>query len=297
MFSSILNSIFHVLFQLLKFVISASCVVLCPILFMCLVFFVFSLIKGKKIPRRKKKRIFKYNVPFHPFRVLLWDFPRRLVNDFFSRDPDDFDIFGVHVFCGEQGSGKSIAAVHFIKRILERNPCAKLASNIDLNFQDSTVEDFSDILSTNNGSFGQVIFLDEIQNWFSSNESRNFPPEMLTEITQQRKQRKCVVGTSQVFGRVSKPIREQITLLYRPFTVCGCLTFVRVYKVDLNEDGTVDKMHFRTWYAFVHDDELRNSYDTYEKVQRLSIKGFQPRTEQISNDITHINNTYVVNKK
>ena len=109
---------------------------------------------------------------------------------------------------------------------------------------------------------------------------------MLTEITQQRKQRKCVVGTSQVFTRISKPIREQITLLYKPMTIAGCFTIVRVYKVTLNDDGTVKDMKRRRTYAFVHDDELRSCYDTYEKVERLTLKGFQPRSEQLQDTIT-----------
>lgn len=296
MILSILQSVFGVIFALLKWVFYALAAVIIPILIMCGVMFLVGLFRGNKIPQRTLRRTFKYVERFNPVKLLFWRFPRRLIKDYFSRNPDDFDTYGVHLFCGEQGSGKSIAAVHFAKMTLERNPCARLSSNIDLNFQHSKIEDWSDILTTNNGSKGQIIFLDELQNWFSSNESKNFPPEMLTEITQQRKQRKIVIGTSQVFGRVSKPIREQITLLYRPMTIAGALTIVRVYSVDLKEDGTVSKMHFRRWYAFVHDDELRNCYDTYEKVQRLSVKGFQPRSEQINTDNKSANNNlFIVN--
>ena len=208
---------------------------------------------------------------------LYFDFPKRIIDDIFTRDPDGFDTYGVHIFSGEQGSGKSIAAIHFMKMIKERNPACRIASNISINFQDSELTKWEDILQFNNGSRGQVIFLDEIQNWFSSNESKNFPPEMLTEITQQRKQRKIVVGTSQVFTRLSKPIREQITNLYLPITVMGCITFVRVYRLKLKDDGTVDSKRITSMYFFVHDDELRNAYDTYEKVQRLSLVGFKER--------------------
>ena len=187
----------------------------------------------------------------------------------------------MHIFAGEQGSGKSIAAMHFVKMIKERNPACSIASNIDIDFQDDQITDWRDLLGKNNGIYGQVVILDELQNWFSSNESRNFPPDMLTEITQQRKQRKCVVGTSQVFTRISKPIREQVTLLYRPFTIAGCLTFVRVYKLALTEDGTVDKMKLKQVYFFVHDDDLRNCYDTYQRVQRQSLLGFKDSNNNI----------------
>lgn len=271
----VLNAVLDVFFDLLQWVLYALIVIIVPVIFMSLCFFVWGLIRGKKIPRRKRSRSYKYVTHFNPARLLFWELPRQLVNDFFSRDPDTFDIYGVHIFCGEQGSGKTMAALHFIKCILERNPCAKLASNIHLNFQDGKIEDWTQILKYNNGVEGQIIFLDEIQNWFASNESKNFPPSMLSEITQQRKQRKIVVGTSQVFTRVSKPIREQVTLLYKPMTIFGCFTIVRVYKADINDDGAVDQLHRRRIYCFVHDDDLRNCYDTYEKVERLSVKGFK----------------------
>ena len=171
--------------------------------------------------------------------------------------------------------------------VLRRYPDVKIRSNIDLTFQDGKITSWKDLILCNNGKSGQIEFLDEIQNWFSSNESKNFPVEMLQEITQQRKQRKIIVGTVQAFQRAAKPIREQTTLLYYPFTVGGCLTFVRVYKPKLDYDGAVSKLSLRKLYWFVHTDELRNSYDTYHKVERLSVVGFQPRSEQLSSDTGH----------
>lgn len=298
MITPVLNAILNFIFMILQVFLYAFLAVFVPLCFMLLGNFLYRLIfKRQRLPRRRKKRVFRYVGKFNPIKLLFWDFPKRLIQDLYEKDPDSFDTYGVHVFAGEQGSGKSIAAAHFIKMIKERNPCCHIASNINLNFQDSVIHDWTDILQTSNGSDGQVIFLDEIQNWFSSNESKNFPPEMLTEITQQRKQRKIVVGTSQVFTRISKPIREQITLLYKPMTIAGCLTVVRVYKVSLNDDGTVKKMKLRRWYCFVHDNELRNCYDTYEKVERLSIKGFQPRSEQVQDTASIVQNVNISSKK
>lgn len=285
MITPVLNSLLSFFLSIAEIFIYALIAVLVPFLLLLFGNFLYwILIKRQKIPKRSRKRELHYVEKFNPVKLIFWDFPKRLMQDYFSRNPDSFDTYGVHVFAGEQGSGKSIAAAHFIKMIKERNPLCHIASNINLNFQNSVIHDWTDIIQTSNGTDGQVIFLDEIQNWFSSNESKNFPPEMLTEITQQRKQRKIVVGTSQVFTRISKPIREQITLLYKPMTIAGCFTIVRVYKVSLNDDGTVKNMKMRRWYAFVHDDELRSCYDTYEKVERLSVKGFQPRSEQLSSD-------------
>lgn len=265
-----------------KIITIASIAVFAPFVLVSAFFLLFYFIKGKRIKKRTVKRKKPvYSCKQSILKRLYIDFPRRLILDIYERDPDAFDTFGVHIFAGEQGSGKSIAAMHFVKMIKERNPACSVASNIDIDFQDDQITDWRDLLNKNNGIYGQVVILDELQNWFSSNESRNFPPDMLTEITQQRKQRKCIVGTSQVFTRISKPIREQVTLLYRPLTVAGCLTFVRVYKLSLTEDGTVDKMKLKQVYFFVHDDDLRNCYDTYQRVQRQSLLGFKDSNNNI----------------
>ncbi len=255
-----------------------------PFILSLLVWFIYFLATGRRFPKRKIPiTSTKYSHPQNVLKRIYVDFPRQLLDDKMSLDPDIFDIFGVHIFCGEQGSGKTVALIHFLKQIMERNPGAKLASNINITFQDSRINDWTDILNTNNGSLGQIVVLDEIQNWFSSNESRNFPPAMLSEVTQQRKQRKIIVGTSQVFGRIAKPIREQITMIYKPLTIAGCFTVVRVYRPKASStDGDLEKLRFVRCYCFVHDDEIRNSFDTLEKVKRISVTGFQDRNNQIT---------------
>ena len=283
-----LLSILRIFFSLFKWLLIAVAVLLLPIFVMLGVYsFYYVVIKKQHFPKRTVPRHnLKYTKKRSVFKRLYLDFPKRIVQDRLNANPDSYDTYGVHVFAGEQGSGKTVAAMHFAKMIKERNPCSKIVSNINLNYQDAQIHSWEDILQNNNGEYGQAIIIDELQNWFNSNESRNFPVEMLTEITQQRKQRKCVIGTSQVFTRVAKPIREQVTFLYRPITIMHALTIVRVYKCDLKEDGTINKMHMRNCYFFVHDDELRSCYDTYEKVKRLSAKGFLPRSEQYGNTST-----------
>lgn len=217
---------------------------------------------------------------FHGIKTLFVDFPRRLVLDIYDRNPDRFNVYGLHFFCGEQGAGKTIAAVHFMKMLKEKYPAATIQSNTALDFQDSNILDPNDLLKES-GENGQINFIDEIQNWFKGLESKEMPPEVCGEICQQRKQAKCLIGTSQVFYRMAKQLREQCTLLYEPVTLFNCLTFVRVYKPRILDDGSIDKKVLKRVYFFVHDDELRNAYDTYEKIKRITLKGFKPRSEQL----------------
>lgn len=247
------------------------------IYFMAAIWIIVYLIKGSKLPKRTEKSIYnKRNI----FVRLFFDFPRALACDFLNRNPDAMKIHGIYMFCGEQGSGKTIAAIQFLREQLMKYPKIRIKSNIKISFQYGKITHWTQILNSNNGSIGEIDFIDEIQNWFSSNESKNFPVEMLSEVTQQRKQHKVIVGTSQVFTRMSKPLREQTKFLCLPFTIAGCLTVVRVYKPVLDDTGTMINKKFVKIYFFVHDKELRDCYDTFEKVERLSSKGFQPATER-----------------
>lgn len=204
------------------------------------------------------------------------DFPRALARDVLRRDPNEFREHGIHCLCGEQGSGKTIGMVELIRRLKQKYPKVKVLSNFDCKFSDGLITDWRDIVFTNNGKEGIIIAIDELQNWFSTAESKDFPPEMLQEITQQRKQRKMIIATSQRFQRLAKPLREQVNILYEPFTILGCLTVVRVRKPFVDDDGMLDRHHTRKrgTYFFVHDDQLRDSYDTFQKIARQANGGY-----------------------
>lgn len=268
------DNIIQFAYKLLFVVICAFGALILPFLLVFIVYFIGSFIGGKRLKKRSVKRAPPKYSKKDTLLSLLYKIyilvPIRIIKDMFESDPDVFKITGVHVFCGEQGTGKTISAVHFCKRLKEIYPLAEVGANIHLDFKDFDIQGIDDIVSNTNGEKGQINFVDELQNWFSCNNSKSFPPSMLTEITQQRKQRKCLVATSQVFTRMAKPIREQVTYLYKPITFFGCFTWVRIYKPFISDDGLVDKSQFIRSYCFVHDDYLRSCYDTYERVKVLS---------------------------
>lgn len=265
------------MFNIIKYGLISIFAVIAFIIFLCFVHILIGLIKGDKLPKRKQKSNFKNR---NIFLKLFYDLPKSKARDFFDKNPDSMDIHGFYLFCGSQGSGKTISAIYFMRMMLQKFPLIRVRSNISISFQHGEIHHWQDIINVHNGDIGQIDFLDETQNWFSSNESKNFPPEMLQEITQERKKHKVIVGTSQVFTRVAKPIREQVTYLCEPRTIAGCFTIVPVYKPVLNDDGTLLKKKFVKVYCFIHDDELRDSYNTYERVERLASKGYQPISER-----------------
>lgn len=241
-------------------------------------FFYYKFIKKMSFP----KRIGKYKKPSFFHRIFI-DFPKQFWLDRFHSIPGEFKEYGLHLVCGEQGSGKTTACVDLILNIWKKKyPFLKVYTNMFLKGQDGEITHWRDLLrpDRNNGVYGVVNVIDEIMGWFSSLQSKDFPPEMLAEISQQRKQRKLILGTAQVFGRVAKPIREQTSFVYLPKTFAGVLTVVRVSKpIYYDEETFTFKKYLRT-YFFVHNPFIRDSFDTYLKVQKMAEIGFKSDLER-----------------
>ena len=198
-----------------------------------------------------------------------------MVADYFAHDPEFFRYQGCIVFTGRQGYGKTIAMAEQALRWRKEYPKAKCITNFALRDESAKLNDWRLLVGYKNGIQGVIACIDEMQNWFSSNQSKNFPPEMLEVITQNRKNRRVIMGTAQSFNRLAKPIREQATEVRKCYTFFGCLTFVHRVYPELDSNGDVDSWKHRGWYYFVHNVELRESYDTWKVIESLKESGFQ----------------------
>lgn len=275
----------------LSIIISLIIIILCPI---------FSVLVGLWYNKKKlNKTICKSIMPvkYSFFKRVFFDFPFTYISDMFNRDDFEFTENGFHLIVGEQGSGKTITCVYLLKKYAHDFPFVRIRTNMSYKDEFSPIKSWRDLVFSNNGVYGEIDVLDEVQNWFNSLQSKDFPPEMLQEISQQRKQRKMIIGTSQVWNRVAKPIREQVKLVYKPFTLGGCLTICPVFKPVINDDGQADKMLFRKCFFFVHTKEIRNSYDTYHKIEMMSLKGFKDESLQFKNLHTTTNANLVSSVK
>lgn len=208
-------------------------------------------------------------------KKLFWEFPKQKAYDFLSFNPDTFREYGFHLITGKQGTGKTITLVYLLLRYKKMYPRLKIKTNMNYKYEDGNISHWKDLVNSENGIYGEIDVIDEVQNWFSSNQSKDFPPEMLREVTQQRKQRKMIIGTSQVFTRVAKSIRENVYLVYEPITLFGCITIVRTYEPELDTNGTVVKKKPKKTFFFIHNNTIRNSFDTYKKILDMSEQGFK----------------------
>ena len=223
-------------------------------------------VKPSCIKKRKRKRGFLVKV--------FVDAPRRIVKDAFEREPDDFQEKGVIVFCGKQGSGKTSAMVKYTIELQEKYPELKVIGNLGFKGQNNELTHWKQLTEYGNGKKGVVVQIDELQTWFNSKQSKAFPPEMLAIITQNRKNRRLILGTAQNFYMIAKDIRSQCNEIRQCTTLLGCITVVHRIEPSIDNSGEVKAMKSRGFYFFVHDEKLRESYDTYRVIESLSKSEF-----------------------
>lgn len=211
------------------------------------------------------------------FKQLFIDLPRRYVLDIYERDPDFFQAQGIHMFCGPQGCGKTMACVEMMLRLQKMFPKSRMITNFGVTSEDDELTQWQQLLDYTNGKKGVIVGIDEIQNWFMSGKNQ-LPEGMLEVATQNRKNRRVICCTAQVFTRVNKGLREQVTNVYEPHTYLGCFTVVIKKKYNFNSEGVVESSKIKGMYCFVHTDELRSSYDTYKVIHTLSREGFKEQS-------------------
>ncbi|MCD8039802.1 MAG: zonular occludens toxin domain-containing protein [Lachnospiraceae bacterium] len=228
-------------------------------------------LKGNRVRRGSVRRLKKRGF----FVRLFWDAPRRYVKDLYEQKPDFFKPQGLIIFTGRQGNGKTSALMQYAIDMLDRYPKAKCLSNTAFAYQDKKLSHWRQLIDYKIEHKGVIVIMDELQNWFGSNQSRNVPPEMLSVITQNRKNRRVILGTAQNFYLLAKAIRSQCTEIRQCVTFCGVLTVVIRREPVCDEAGDVNEMKFRGMYFFVHSERLRNSYDTWSTVAALSDSGFK----------------------
>ena len=185
----------------------------------------------------------------------------RYKSEFRAAHPEYFDPEGLMVFCGPQGSGKTLSAVQYCRKIIDRYPGCKFVTNVEISGLPDTLEvieydGLDSLFNISNGYAGVLYLIDEIHLEFNSLESKNMSIEEMTEFAQQRKQRKHIVGTSQ-----------DITLQHNQL-IDGTTAIEENGKLQCDVLGN---------YWWVHSPELYGCYDTYAKMKRYK-KEWRGRT-------------------
>lgn len=224
--------------------------------------------------------------PYIRYKYL--DLFRWILVDFLERDQHrgEFREYGFTFFVGRQGAGKTISMVRYLELMKERYPECLVITNFQYYRADKVMTDWRDLLTIRNGTKGVIFAIDEIHSEYDSSRWADIPEDLLSEISQQRKQRVKIIASAQFFGRVAKPLREQAVTVVACRTFLGRLTFNREYD-SLEYAAVVDnplvaakKIKPLRRSSFVQSDHLRQCYDTYAKVERMRQMKFIRRSER-----------------
>lgn len=195
--------------------------------------------------------------------------------------PERMPCDGIICFCGEQGSGKTLSAVSYAYNLCRAYPKAWVCTNLQLSWDlENRVIPYQNpgqMLSLDNGDYGIVFLLDEMHIEFNSLESKGMDVHVFELVSQQRKSRKHIVGTSQVFGRLAKPFREQFK-----YAVC-CDNFLalvfrqQVFKAVNVADGDdiTTKLSPQAVRFFIPSPADFGRYDTRQIIRRMRNNGFK----------------------
>lgn len=235
-----------------------------------------------------------------------------IIRDIHRRDKGVFRGFGFWCFCGLGGSGKTLSIVRYLLNIQKKYPNVKVLTNFNYKYRDGDIKTWHDLLDTENINiyeitekeynkrmkWGQkhifmclddnnniiykkrindgVIFgFDEIHLTFESTNWQDAPGNLLDYISQQRKFHKQILGSSQVFTRIDKKLREQTNFVVECKSLMGRLVINSFYKtVEYISNGEkMDKgQHKRRVHrriSYVAYDSIRNSYDTEQIMKEL----------------------------
>lgn len=189
-----------------------------------------------------------------------------------SRPPKHQFPTGTRVYKGYQGSGKTLSMVFYAFQIQKDFPNCAIYSNIKIQglnnyhyFNDDS--GLIEALETRNGCAGVLVLLDEAHLYFGK--KTGIPLDVLTAISQQRKDRRRIVFSSQIWEELDISLRKQVK------EIVSCRTILGKFQVNTISDGeslSYDKLSsqyvaktIRT-EIFKHSQLLYSCYDTTQKI-------------------------------
>lgn len=215
-------------------------------------------------------------------------------DSFTRRAPDKLEGFptGSRVYKGFQGSGKTLSMVHYTLKMLDDYPDCLCYSNISIDDDRvhyyNTPEQLQEILTINNGASGVLIVLDEAHLFWGRKSGISL--DVLTAISQQRKDRRRIVLSSQIWEELDISLRKQVKEIVQCNSILRTIIVNRVYD---GETLTYDKQQSQ-YVADLKDIYIyhmtKNETDKYNTLQKIvtNQEYERPQTTQLAHLVTSI---------
>lgn len=206
------------------------------------------------------------------FFILIVD----LVRYYKNKGYKEFKGFGLHIYVGKFGSGKTSSLVHDAYERALRYPQLTILTNMELkNFPKHTkilpLTNYQMIIDAPKNT---LIIIDEISTVFNSRDwkTEGIPAALLGMLLQVRKERKMIYATAQVFSHVDSLIRGITFSVRECKCIAGRWNIVKVYDAKDYEtkiNNTVHQPKLENIYGFIQTNFIRNLYDTSEMVEKM----------------------------
>lgn len=195
-------------------------------------------------------------------------------------------MYGIYGFFGLPGYGKTMAMSKELLDLRSRyGNDIYIFTNYGFSQEDRPFKDWRMLLDEYDKPC--VFAWDEVQNEFNSRAYANFPIELLTLLTQNRKGHgKRIYYTAQRYARVDKVFRELSFLVGDCRTLFGRYTRVRFFDTEDYEmlQSTPDvnkrmKIKPRKKMSFIQTDFIRDCYNSYQMLETAKSKEYMSRAE------------------
>ena len=223
----------------------------------------------------------------------------------------DFFGWGIHLFVGRFGSGKTATAVRYVYNQCLKYPQISVLTNIRLvNFPVHTkILNLSNAQDILNAPENCIVLIDEIGTIFNSRDFSGgkvaVPKVLFQHLCQCRKRHMQIIGTVQKYNLLDKQIRDisaTVTVckgsFRHPFT-----RLVKCYEYDVDEydmymSNRLYNPKLNNSYCYIQTNLLRDLYDTSELVDSMLNKEYLTDKEIIENrgDI-NVNNVEISKRK
>ena len=219
-----------------------------------------------------------------------------IIDYYLNKRYNEFYGWGLHLYTGKFGAGKTCSMVHDAYLLAKRYPQLTIVTNLCLkNFPEHTqilpLKSPQDIL---NAPVNTLVLIDEIGTIFNSRDfakSKDSVPKILFQhICQCRKRKLMIYATSQRWNFVDKQLRD----ITATVNVCGChfshpfcrLNTVKTfdaYEYDLAFQNPLLPLELLDTTVFLQTKKYRELYDTSEMVDNMLKMDYVSDEEILSN--------------
>lgn len=199
---------------------------------------------------------------------LIKSIPGHLYDFFYyvkNRKWKEFRDFGLELYVGGFGKGKTLYAVNRIIRLKKRYPDVPLYSNIRLKGVNYIkLYNFEQIVNIKGKA---IVFCDEMGAMFNCRSYGDFPMALLDNVLQCRHLGLLIVGTAQKYEDVDTIIRKNLTKLYEMSKLTSRLIGAAEYDGYSCWYSNIDYHNTRPLRRCVYrsvSNKMRSCYDTHE---------------------------------